>query len=185
MSSSPTAPTSTTASSTSSPSPLVEEVALPSTPLVEEVAQRPSRNQVPSDYTGQQIYYRSLQQRETDLLTTYDYLWRWDTDWFWCSRAFGAQHPLVRRLWPRRLRRSDTYHRMVGLERRFGIMDRLDRRAGLAAVSPHGMIVTRSPGAAAGTAPGADAPPARQTAAIDNRTAAAPLMICPVSYPRR
>ena len=84
----------------------------------------------PSDYAGQQIYWRSIQQREIDLLTTYDYLWRWDTDWFWCSRAFGAQHPLVRRIWPRRLRRSDTYHRMVGIERRFGIMDRLDRRAG-------------------------------------------------------
>jgi FAD/FMN-containing dehydrogenase len=47
--------------------------------------------QVPSDYVGRQIYYRSVQARETDLLTMYDYLWRWDTDWFWCSRAFGAQ----------------------------------------------------------------------------------------------
>ena len=73
-----------------------------------------------SDYAGQQIYWRSIQQREIDLLTTYDYLWRWDTDWFWCSRAFGAQHPVVRRIWPRRLRRSDTYHRLVGLDRRFG-----------------------------------------------------------------
>ena len=82
-----------------------------------------------SDYVGKQIYWRSVQQRESDLLRTYDYLWRWDTDWFWCSRAFGAQHPVVRRIWPRRLRRSDTYHRMVGLERRFGIMDRLDDRA--------------------------------------------------------
>ena len=60
----------------------------------------------------------------------YDYLWRWDTDWFWCSGAFGAQHPVVRRLWPRRWRRSDVYHRLVGLDRRFGIADRLDRRAG-------------------------------------------------------
>ncbi len=84
----------------------------------------------PSDYVGQQIYWRSIQQRETDLLTMFDYLWRWDTDWFWCSRAFGAQHPVVRRIWPRRLRRSDTYHRIVGLDRRLGIMDRLDRRAG-------------------------------------------------------
>jgi FAD/FMN-containing dehydrogenase len=84
----------------------------------------------PSDYVGQQIYWRSIRERETDLLTMYDYLWRWDTDWFWCSRAFGAQHPVVRRIWPRRLRRSDTYHRIVGLDRRFGLMDRLDRRAG-------------------------------------------------------
>lgn len=84
----------------------------------------------PSDYAGQQVYYRSIQERTTDLLTMYDYLWRWDTDWFWCSGAFGAQHPVVRRLWPRRFRRSDVYMRLLGLDRRFGIADRLDRRAG-------------------------------------------------------
>nr|WP_221176980.1 FAD-binding oxidoreductase [Nocardioides pocheonensis] len=104
----------------------------------EEVAQRPSRRagelapQPPktSDYTGQQIFYRSIQQRSTDLLTVHDYLWRWDTDWFWCSGAFGAQDPRVRRLWPRRWRRSDVYMKLLGLDRRFGIADRLDRRAG-------------------------------------------------------
>ncbi len=90
--------------------------------------ERPAQR--PSDYTGRQIYYRSLPQRETDVLTGYDYLWRWDTDWFWCSRAFGAQHPVARRLWPRRWRRSDVYYRMVALDRRFGLVDRLDRRAG-------------------------------------------------------
>ncbi len=83
-----------------------------------------------SDYVGQQIYWRSVQERDTDLLTTYDYLWRWDTDWFWCSRAFGAQNPLVRRIWPRRMRRSETYQRLVALDRRFDVMNRLDRRAG-------------------------------------------------------
>ncbi|HET7682851.1 MAG TPA: FAD-binding oxidoreductase [Marmoricola sp.] len=84
----------------------------------------------PSDYTGRDIYFRSVQQRETDVLTMHDYLWRWDTDWFWCSGAFGAQHPVVRRLWPRRWRRSDVYMRLLRLDRRFGIADRLDRRAG-------------------------------------------------------
>lgn len=83
-----------------------------------------------SDYTGQQVFYRSLQQRSHDLLTTNDYLWRWDTDWFWCSGAFGVQNPSVRRIWPRRWRRSDVYHRLVALDRRFDIVDRLDRRAG-------------------------------------------------------
>ncbi|WP_426245338.1 FAD-binding oxidoreductase [Nocardioides sp. LHG3406-4] len=82
-----------------------------------------------SDYTGQQIFYRSIRERVSDRLTMLDYLWRWDTDWFWCSGAFGAQHPLIRRVWPRRWRRSDVYHRMVGLERRFGVADRLDRLA--------------------------------------------------------
>jgi FAD/FMN-containing dehydrogenase len=89
----------------------------------------------PSDYTGQQVYYRSIQELArqgagSDLLTIYDYLWRWDTDWFWCSGAFGAQHPLLRRVWPRRYRRSDVYMRLLGLDRRFDIADRLDRRAG-------------------------------------------------------
>ncbi len=83
-----------------------------------------------SEYTGQEIYYRSLQQRESDLLTMNDYLWRWDTDWFWCSQAFGVQDPRVRRLWPRRWRRSDVYHKIVALDRRFGVVDRLDERAG-------------------------------------------------------
>ena len=86
----------------------------------------------PSDYTGEQIFFRSIQQRQSDLLTIEDYLWRWDTDWFWCSGAFGLHRPLVRRLWPRRWRRSDVYHRLVGLDRRLGLVDRLDRRAGRA-----------------------------------------------------
>ncbi|HEX3297491.1 MAG TPA: FAD-binding oxidoreductase [Nocardioides sp.] len=84
----------------------------------------------PSDYTGRQIYYRSIQERDRDLLTIYDYLWRWDTDWFWCSRAFGAQHPLARRLWPRRYKRSDVYYRMVALDHRFHVGAWLDRRRG-------------------------------------------------------
>ncbi|HEX7740676.1 MAG TPA: FAD-binding oxidoreductase, partial [Marmoricola sp.] len=84
----------------------------------------------PSDYTREQIYYRSIQQRATDVLTINDYIWRWDTDWFWCSGAFGVQNPTVRRFWPRRFKRSDVYHRLVGLDNRFGIADRLDQRAG-------------------------------------------------------
>jgi FAD/FMN-containing dehydrogenase len=89
----------------------------------------------PSDYVGEQIYYRSIQERAAsgsgrDLLTMYDYLWRWDTDWFWCSRAFGTQHPVVRRLWPRRYKRSDVYYRMVQLDQRFHVGAWLDRRKG-------------------------------------------------------
>ncbi|MFG3421208.1 FAD-binding oxidoreductase [Micromonospora sp. NPDC048063] len=83
-----------------------------------------------SDYTGQDIYYRSLRRRTSDALTTYDYLWRWDTDWFWCSAAFGVQHPVVRRIWPARWRRSDVYHRLVRLEHRHGVAARIDRLRG-------------------------------------------------------
>lgn len=83
-----------------------------------------------SDYTGQRIYYRSIQQRQADHLRIHDYLWRWDTDWFWCSRALGVQHPLVRPLWPRRYRRSDVYRKFVAWDRRLGLSDRLARRQG-------------------------------------------------------
>jgi FAD/FMN-containing dehydrogenase len=87
--------------------------------------------EAPSDYHGgQQVFYRSIQQRETDLLTMHDYLWRWDTDWFWCSAPFGVQNPTIRRLWPRRYRRSDVYHRLLGLNDRTGFIDRVDHRKG-------------------------------------------------------
>ncbi|MEI7778531.1 MAG: FAD-binding oxidoreductase [Actinomycetes bacterium] len=85
---------------------------------------------VPSNYTGQDIYYRSIPRRSTDVLTTHDYLWRWDTDWFWCSRAFGAQHPIVRRFWPRHLRRSDVYWKLVSADRHYGFSRRVDRLRG-------------------------------------------------------
>ena len=86
-----------------------------------------------SDYTGQDVYYRSIQHRtgiKRDRLTIHDYLWRWDTDWFWCSRAFGAQNPRIRRLWPRQLRRSSVYWKLVAADRRFGIADRIEARHG-------------------------------------------------------
>lgn len=86
-----------------------------------------------SDYTGRRIYYRSIQHDDAtkaDRLSIHDYLWRWDTDWFWCSAAFGAQHPLVRRLWPRRYLRSATYGTLMRLERRFDIGDRLEKLRG-------------------------------------------------------
>jgi FAD/FMN-containing dehydrogenase len=83
-----------------------------------------------SDYTHMGIYYRSIQTRSEDYLTVRDYLWRWDTDWFWCSRAFGVQNPLVRRLWPRRYRRSDVYRALVAFDRRHDLTGRLARLRG-------------------------------------------------------
>jgi FAD/FMN-containing dehydrogenase len=83
-----------------------------------------------SDYTKLDIYYRSIQERTDDYLTVHDYLWRWDTDWFWCSRAFGVQRRWVRRLWPKRLLRSNVYWKIVDFERRYRPMARLDRRRG-------------------------------------------------------
>ncbi|OFL24632.1 FAD-binding oxidoreductase [Corynebacterium sp. HMSC062A03] len=75
-----------------------------------------------SDYTREKIFYRSLQHANgirRDRLTVRDYIWRWDTDWFWCSRAFGAQNPRVRKVWPRQLRRSSFYWKLVRLDRKY------------------------------------------------------------------
>jgi FAD/FMN-containing dehydrogenase len=85
-----------------------------------------------SDYTGREIYYRSIQHdagEKADRLTIHDYLWRWDTDWFWCSRAFGAQNPRIRRFWPRRLRRSSFYWKLMAYDQRFNIADRIEKRS--------------------------------------------------------
>lgn len=51
-----------------------------------------------SDYTGQRIYYQSTRERAEDHLTTFDYLFRYDTECHWLSRTVpGLEHPLVRR----------------------------------------------------------------------------------------
>ncbi len=66
-----------------------------------------------SDYTFEHIYYRSIRDRDTDYLTTHDFLWRWDTDWFWCSKNFGVQIPLIRKLAGRERLNSRTYTRVM------------------------------------------------------------------------
>jgi FAD/FMN-containing dehydrogenase len=83
-----------------------------------------------SDYTFEKIYYRSLQSRSEDYLSTGDYLWRWDTDWFWCSRNFGAQQGLVRRLLGRDRLNSRTYTRWMRLNSRWRITQRIARWRG-------------------------------------------------------
>lgn len=90
-----------------------------------------------SDYTGSEIFYRSIQHErganyepQRDRLTIADYLWRWDTDWFWCSRAFGAQNPKIRRFWPKKYLRSSFYWKLIGYDQRWDIGDRLNARKG-------------------------------------------------------
>jgi FAD/FMN-containing dehydrogenase len=65
-----------------------------------------------SDYTYRQIYYQSITCKQTDYLTTQDYLWRWDTDWFWCSKHFLLQHSFVRKLWGKKRLCSTVYWKL-------------------------------------------------------------------------
>lgn len=83
-----------------------------------------------SDYTYENIYYRSLRERRTDYLTAHDYLWRWDTDWFWCSKNLGAQNRFIRRLYGRERLNSRTYTRIMRWNSRWKLTATLDRMSG-------------------------------------------------------
>jgi FAD/FMN-containing dehydrogenase len=88
-----------------------------------------------SDYTYKKIYYKSLLERSEDYLTTHDYLWRWDTDWFWCSKNVLAQNPFVRRLYGRKRLNSVTYTKIMRWNARAGLMGALNKMLGVHAES--------------------------------------------------
>ncbi len=68
-----------------------------------------------SDYTYMKVFYQSIRRRDVDYLTARDYIWRWDTDWFWCSKHFYVQHAPVRMLATKWLLNSKTYQRIMRL----------------------------------------------------------------------
>jgi len=84
-----------------------------------------------SDYTYEHIYYRSIREKREDYLTAHDYIWRWDTDWFWCSKNVFAQNPLVRRLYGRERLGSRTYTKIMRWNSRVGITRKIERVIGL------------------------------------------------------
>jgi FAD/FMN-containing dehydrogenase len=84
-----------------------------------------------SDYTYENIYYRSIAGKHEDYLTVQDYIWRWDTDWFWCSKNVFAQNPLVRRLYGRGRLGSKTYTKIMRWNSRVGVTGKLERLLGL------------------------------------------------------
>ncbi len=80
-----------------------------------------------SDYTYKNIFYRSIQTRSEDYLTIKDYLWRWDTDWFWCSKSLGAQNPIIRRIYGAKRLHSGFYMKLFGLETKYHPRAKLDK----------------------------------------------------------
>lgn len=66
-----------------------------------------------SNYSYMRMYYKSIQQLKEDYLTVKDYIWRWDTDWFWCSYVFGMQNSLLRFLFGKWMLTSKVYTRMM------------------------------------------------------------------------
>jgi FAD/FMN-containing dehydrogenase len=75
------------------------------------------------------IYYKLLRAEGTFHLPTYDYIFRYDPDWFW-NIPEGGVYDLFRRFAPRALRTSGFYNRYVALasrvRRSVGIKGRRD-----------------------------------------------------------
>jgi FAD/FMN-containing dehydrogenase len=84
-----------------------------------------------SDYTYQRIYYRSIGERREDYLTVSDYIWRWDTDWFWCSKNVFAQNPLIRRVYGKERLGSRTYTKIMRWNSRAGLTKKVERLLGV------------------------------------------------------
>jgi FAD/FMN-containing dehydrogenase len=84
-----------------------------------------------SDYTFESIYYRSIASRPEDYLTVHDYIWRWDTDWFWCSKNVFAQNPVVRRIYGRKRLGSRHYTKIMRWNSRVGVTRRIEKLLGL------------------------------------------------------
>jgi FAD/FMN-containing dehydrogenase len=84
-----------------------------------------------SDYSFERIFYQSIREKAGDFLTTHDYIWRWDTDWFWCSKNLGMENPLLRRLMGRRRLNSVTYTKIMRWNGRHQWTAKLDRLRGL------------------------------------------------------
>jgi FAD/FMN-containing dehydrogenase len=85
-----------------------------------------------SDYTYEKIYYRSVAERREDYLTVKDYLWRWDTDWFWCSKNVLAQNAFFRRfVFGKKNLGSKTYTKIMRWNSRAGVSKKIERLLGL------------------------------------------------------
>ncbi len=81
-----------------------------------------------SDYTHMNIYYKSIQEKKTDFLTILDYIWRWDTDWFWCSKHFGVQRKFIRRLFGKKRLNSKVYQKIRQWNHKHPILSKFSKR---------------------------------------------------------
>jgi FAD/FMN-containing dehydrogenase len=77
-----------------------------------------------SDYTYMKIFYKSMH-KKVDYLTTKNYIFRYDTDWFWSTRSMGLQNPVLRFLFGKRNLRSDVYYKILSWENKHQYVTKL------------------------------------------------------------
>lgn len=83
-----------------------------------------------NNYTYKKIYYTSIKARSEDYLTTHDYIWRWDTDWFWCSKALYMENPIIRRILGRKRLNSVTYMKIMRWNQKWKCTKRIEKLLG-------------------------------------------------------
>lgn len=81
-----------------------------------------------SDYSYLDIYYQSIRKKTVDYLSVLNYLWRWDTDWYWHSGKYLMNHRLLRRLVGREHLRSSTYWKISDWITKTGVIWPLVRK---------------------------------------------------------
>ncbi|MSR68663.1 FAD-binding oxidoreductase [Candidatus Saccharibacteria bacterium] len=91
------------------------------------LAQMTSEAPYQSNYKYQNIYYRAMLARSEDYLTIKDYIWRWDTDWFWCSKNVGAQNPIMRKLYGPNHLKSEFYMKLFGIDAKYNLLPTIDK----------------------------------------------------------
>jgi FAD/FMN-containing dehydrogenase len=62
-----------------------------------------------SDYKYMKVYYKSIKKKRVDYVSVSDYIWRWDTDWFWCSKNFFMQNFLMRLIFGKFMLKSTVF----------------------------------------------------------------------------
>lgn len=75
-----------------------------------------------SDYKKDKLYFKSIREKAEDFLTIKDYIWRWDTDWFWCSKVFGVQNKIIRKIWGYKHLGSKNYFRLMRLNAKYPVI---------------------------------------------------------------
>ncbi|WP_423063028.1 FAD-binding oxidoreductase [Candidiatus Paracoxiella cheracis] len=81
-----------------------------------------------NNYKFMKIYYKAVESKEQDYLTIEDYIWRWDPDWFWCSRVFYMQNPIMRFLLGKWALRSTVYSKIMRFAKRNRVIQWLAKK---------------------------------------------------------
>jgi FAD/FMN-containing dehydrogenase len=73
-------------------------------------------------------FYKTIPALAEDYLTVFDYFFRYDPDWFWCSRYLGMENPLVRALVGHKRMRSSHYYRVAAWSGKHPLVSRIRER---------------------------------------------------------